>query len=152
MKGFQLQDLLDHFSTPSQFVTTSFGLTIEVFASNITSPITPSSITVVNHKFLDHKRQDQLRLLRMSIPNLPKMVGLTSSFQVWQCLCTYFSTKTHAKVEKIKMQLRTPKKDCTITTYLLNIKNLVDLLATIVSLYSRITHQRDLRWLVWGLR
>jgi len=72
-------------------------------------------------------------LASMTTPLLIKMVGLRTSAQIWTRLCTHYATQTRAKVRKLKIQLRQQKKDRSVTTYLLDIKKIVDTLAAIGS-------------------
>jgi len=46
-------------------------------------------------------------------------------------LHTYYATQSRAKIKKLKVQLRNPKKDCSISTYLLDQKKIVDTLAVV---------------------
>jgi len=64
----------------------------------------------------------------MSNSLLTKMVGLRPNYQIWDKLNVYFASNTHAKVHKLKTQLKTPKRDRFINVYLLDIKRVIDLL------------------------
>ena len=44
---------------------------------------------------------------------------------------TYHATQSRAKIKKIKVQLRNPKKDHSISTYLLDQKKIVDTFAAV---------------------
>jgi len=50
---------------------------------------------------------------------------------LWDTLHTYFASNTCAQIKKYKLCLKTAKNDRTISAYLLEIKKLVDFLATI---------------------
>jgi len=62
---------------------------------------------------------------------LTKMVGLDSSHQVWHKLQTHYASQTRAQIKKHKQLLRTPKKDRSVSAYLLEIKKTVDTLAIV---------------------
>jgi len=62
----------------------------------------------------------------MTTPILTKMVGLHRAYQIWNKLHTYYATQSRAKIKKLKVQLRNPKKDRSISTYLLDQKKIVD--------------------------
>jgi histone deacetylase 1/2 len=93
---------------------------------------------------LNFDQQDQLLLAwllaSMSAPILRKMVGLDRSYQVWKRLEIYYASHTCARVKKLKLQLRLLKKDKSINEYLLEIKKIVDSLATIGSAVSEEDH------------
>jgi len=67
----------------------------------------------------------------MTTPILTQMVGLTSTAQIWQTLNTYFSSHTRAQIKKLKLLLKNPKKDLSISAYVLDIKRVVDALAAV---------------------
>ncbi|WVZ17440.1 hypothetical protein V8G54_010422 [Vigna mungo] len=95
---------------------------------------------VFNSAYINHDQQDQLiralLLASMTIPILTKMVGFDTSHDVWLKLLTYFAYQTHVKIKKLKLQLRTPKQDQSISPYVLKIKKTMDtLLAVGVPLY-----------------
>jgi len=56
---------------------------------------------------------------------------LTTASQIWNKQHIYHASHSRAKVKSLKIQLRTPKKDRTDATYLLDIKKIVDTLAAI---------------------
>jgi len=62
---------------------------------------------------------------------LTKMVGLEFSFRIWKRLEVYFEKQTHVKVKKLKIQLKTIKKEKSVNEYLFEIKKIVDSLASI---------------------
>jgi len=97
-----------------------------------------------NPLFLLHKQQDNLLvvwlLASMSNPLLTKLVGLRSAYQIWDKLNVYFASNTHARVRKLKTQLKTPKRDRSINVYLLDIKRVIDSLAVVGSKVSTEDH------------
>ena len=68
------------------------------------------------------------------------MVGLEQSWQIWKRLEVYYASQTHAKVKKLKVQLRMITKDKSISKYLLAIKKIVDSLVAIGSAISDDDH------------
>jgi len=54
------------------------------------------------------------------------MVGLDSSAAIWCRLLTHFASHTCAMVKKFRLLLKTPKNDRFITTYVTDIKKIVD--------------------------
>jgi len=76
----------------------------------------------------------------MSSSLLTKMVGLESSAAIWCRLLTHFALHTRAMVKKFHLLLKTPKNDRSITTYVTDIKKIVDLLAAVGSLMSTADH------------
>jgi len=104
--------------------------------SFLESPLTPSRFlfgTTVNPAFLLHKQQDNLLvawlLASMSPSMLTQMVGLRFAYLTWDKLNVYYASHTRAKIRKLKLLLKTPKRDRSISTYLLDIKKVVDSLA-----------------------
>jgi len=57
------------------------------------------------------------------------MVGLCSASKIWGKLQVYYVSHTRAKIVKLKTQLKAPKHDQSISTYLFDIKKIVDTLA-----------------------
>ena len=88
------------------------------------------SSPIVNTKYIHYDRQDQAilawLLASMTAGILTQMVGLETSNQVWEKLQTHYASQTRAQIKKHKQQLRTPKKDRSISAYLLDIKKTVD--------------------------
>jgi len=76
----------------------------------------------------------------MSFPLLTKMVGLDSFVAIWGRLLTHFASHTRAMVKKFRLLLKTPKNDKTITTYITDIKNIVDSLVVVGSPLSTADH------------
>jgi len=70
-------------------------------------------------------------LSSMSMTILMKMVGLNTSSQIWKTLKNYFGSHNRAQINKIKVQLKTPKNNQNIHTCLLEIKKTVDSLVVI---------------------
>ena len=60
---------------------------------------------------------------------LTQMVGLRFAYLTWDKLNVYYASHTRAKIRKLKLLLKTPKRDRSISTYLLDIKKVVDSLA-----------------------
>ena len=59
------------------------------------------------------------------------MAGLHSSAEIWDVLHTYSAGNTRAQIKKFKLRLKNPKNERFLSTYLLDIKNTVDLLVAI---------------------
>jgi len=93
------------------------------------------SSPIVNSKYIQYGRQDQAilawLLASMTAGILTQMVGLETSNQVWEKLQTHYASQTRAQIKKHKQQLCTPKKDRSITAYLLDIKKTVDQLVAV---------------------
>jgi len=93
------------------------------------------SSPIVNSKYIQYNRQDQAilagLLASMTVGILTQMVGMDTSNQVWEKLQTHYASQTRAQIKKHKQQLRTPKKDRSISAYLLDIKKTVDHLAVV---------------------
>ena len=117
IRGLKLSHFLDGTNVPS---TTASS------AADSSSPSDDS---------LRYQQQDQLiiawLLASMSTPILTNVVGLDTTADIWRCLETQFSSHTRAKVQKLKLQLKTPKNDRSISSYLHDIKNAVNMLAAI---------------------
>jgi len=81
----------------------------------------------------DHQDQAILAwlLASMTAGVLTQMVGMDTSTQVWEKLHTHYVSQTRAQINKHKQQLCTPKKDRSISAYLLDIKKIVDQLAAV---------------------
>ena len=62
---------------------------------------------------------------------LTKMVGLTTSAQIWKKLKIYYATQSRAKIKKLKLQLKTPKHDRSVAVYVLDVKRVTYALAAI---------------------
>jgi len=67
-------------------------------------------------------------------------VGLDTTADIWRCLETQIFSHTRAKVQKLKFQLKTPKNDRSISSYLHDIKNVVNMLAAIGAPTSTTDH------------
>ena len=67
----------------------------------------------------------------MTTPFLTKIVGIQSSAQIWDILHTYFAANTRVQIKKFRLRLKNPKNERSVTTYLLDIKKIVDLLVAI---------------------
>jgi len=100
--------------------------------------------TVANPAYCTYQQQDQLLvawlLASMSSSLLTKMVGLDSSAAIWGRLLTHFISHTHAMVKKFRLLLKTPKNDKSITTYITDIKKIVDSLVSVGSPLSTADH------------
>jgi len=96
--------------------------------------LNPESPTL-NPLFLQQQQQDHLLVAwlfaSMTMPILTKMVGLCTTHQKWTKLHTYYATQSRAKIKKLKVQLRNPEKDPSISTYLLDEKKIVDTLVVV---------------------
>jgi len=113
--GLNLMQFLEGTNVPSQYTTSDDQSNCTIFAA-----------------FLQY-RQHQLTvtwLLALMAPYVrTKMVGLRSSAQIWQRLETYYASHTRAKIKKVKLQLKNPKNNRYITSYLQDIKKFVDIQA-----------------------
>jgi len=70
------------------------------------------------------------------------MVDLDSTHQIWSKLHVYYASQTRARarVKQLRLQLRNPKRDRSITIFLLDIKKTVDTLAAVGSPISTKDH------------
>ena len=89
----------------------------------------------ITTKFVNWEQQDNL-LLSWLLASLIKsirisMVGYVFAYQVWEKIKKFFASQTRAKVCQLKLQLHSTKKTSSINTYLLEIKKVLDQLATI---------------------
>ena len=86
-----------------------------------------------NFVYRNYHKQDQLLVAwlfaSMSSALLTKMVGLDSSAEIWKHLITYYASYTRAMIKKFCLLLKTLKNDKFISTYINNIKKIVDSLA-----------------------
>nr|KYP55899.1 hypothetical protein KK1_002125 [Cajanus cajan] len=55
-----------------------------------------------------------------------RMVGCNDAHQIWKSIHTYFESQTHAKVSRLKTQLKGIRKIDSLNNYLLSIKKIVD--------------------------
>jgi len=98
-------------------------------------PLTEGKPSEINPDFLFYRQQDNLivawMLASMSNPFLTKMVGLQSAPEIWKTLQTHFTSNMRAQINKFRLRLKTPKQDCSVSAYLLEIKTAVDSLAAI---------------------
>ena len=76
----------------------------------------------------------------MSSSLLTKMVGLDSSAQIWNRLLTYYASHTRPMAKKLCLLLKTPKNERSISTYVYDIKKIVDSLAVVGSPVSTANH------------
>lgn len=65
----------------------------------------------------------------MSDTMLTKMVDLNTSYNIWKTLTVHYDSQSRARIKKIKSQLKSTKKDKTVSAYVLEIKKFVDALA-----------------------
>ena len=84
----------------------------------------------------------------MTTPILTKMIGLCSASQIWGKLQVYYASQTRAKIIKLKTQLKAPKHDRSISTYLLDIKKIVDMLG---ATGSSLTNEEHLEAIFYDL-
>nr|KYP69762.1 hypothetical protein KK1_008965 [Cajanus cajan] len=61
------------------------------------------------------------------------MVGCNHAHQIWKYLHTYFESQTCAKVYQLKTQLKGIRKIDSLNNYLLSIKKIEDILASVGS-------------------
>jgi len=71
---------------------------------------------------------------------LIKMGKFTLFTRIWFRLETYYASHTPVKIKRIKLQLKTPKYDRFISSYLLDTKKSVDTLATMGAPVSMENH------------
>jgi len=94
--------------------------------------------------FFHYHKQDQLLvawlLASMSSSILTKMVNLDCSTAIWTHLSTYYASHTRATIKKLRLLLRTPKNNCTVANYFLDIKKTIDSLSTIGASISNTEH------------
>ena len=124
-----------------QVLATTDGLLLSHFLdgsrvpSSVLPPTAEGSSPCVNPDITRYKKQDSLlvawMLASMTTPFLTKMVGLHSSAEIWDVLHTYFAANTRAQIKKFRLRLKNPKNERSVSTYLLDIKKTVDLLAAI---------------------
>ena len=140
-----------------QVLATIDGLQLMRFLDGSPSPpkyVDPEAETsaTVNSVYLHHHQQDRLivawLLASMSNTMLTKMVGLNTSHQIWQKLNVYYTSQSRARIKKLKTQLKSTKKDKSISVYVLDIKKLVDALAAIG---SPITEDDHIEYILDGL-
>jgi len=85
---------------------------------------------IINPQYVHYHQQDRLifawLLSSMSSPLLTKTVGLNTSYEVWQKLKIYYASQSRAKIKKLKTQLKSAKKERSISVYILEIKKIVD--------------------------
>ena len=132
-----------------QILATIYGLHFFHFLDGTPAPpkfLTQSAAesSIINPAYVHHQQQDNLivawLLGSMSSPMLTKMVGLRTSAAIWKKLTIYFASQSRARVKKLKLQLKVSKKDRSISTYILDIKKIVDSLAAIGSPLSDADH------------
>lgn len=61
------------------------------------------------------------------------MVGCEFAHQIWKKLEVFFTSQTRAKINQLKLQLKNVKKTGTVNEYMLSVKKIVDMLATVGS-------------------
>jgi len=76
------------------------------------------------------------------------MVGLSSISQIWEKLHTYYASQLRAKTKKLKVLLRTPKRNRTINAYILGTKKIV---ATLAAIGAPISTKEHIEVLLDGL-
>ncbi|KAJ1408854.1 gag-polypeptide of LTR copia-type [Sesbania bispinosa] len=62
-----------------------------------------------------------------------RMVGCNHAFEIWKFLHQYFESNTRARITQLKSELKGIKKTDSLKNYLLNIKKIVDTLASVGS-------------------
>lgn len=85
----------------------------------------------ITEEYVAWDQHDQLLLSRllssMSDGMLTMMVGCDHAFQVWRKLEEFFASRTKAKVNQFKSQLRSVKKqNMKMNEYLLKVKKIID--------------------------
>ena len=99
-------------------------------------PVDGSSQLAMNPEYLPWKKQDQLLAswLQSSLTDsiLGLVVGLTTSYEIWNALESSFASQSKAKMMQYKMQLQSVKKEnMSMIDYLGKIKTYCDLLAAV---------------------
>jgi len=74
----------------------------------------------------------------MATPIMTKMVGLHTTFQIWNQLQVYYASQTRSRIKKLKTQLKILK--CELTHIYISSKKIVDTLATTSSPISNKEH------------
>jgi len=67
----------------------------------------------------------------MTTQILTKVVGLETSAQIWKFLQDQYASHTRAQIQKMKLLLKTLKNDKTVSVYLDDIKEVINMLAAI---------------------
>ena len=98
----------------------------------------------VSSEFSNWEQQDNLLLLWL-LASLSEsvrihMVGCVFAYQVWEKIEKFFASQTRARIRQLKTQLCNTKKSGSMTTYLLNVKKVIDQLAVIGSPVSTDEH------------
>ena len=62
----------------------------------------------------------------MSNSMLIQMVDLCTAHLIWDKLNVYYASHTRAKVRQLKLHLKSYKCDCSISSYILDIKRVID--------------------------
>ncbi|KAF7828665.1 cytochrome P450 81E8-like [Senna tora] len=107
----------------------------------------------INKEYLHWRKQDQLLaswlIASMAEEMVTRMVGKSTSQQIWDRLTTFFSGHTVAKERLLKTQLRSIKKGAkSISEFLLAIKKVVDELN---SLGASISDHEHMECIFYGL-
>ncbi|KAJ1421845.1 gag-polypeptide of LTR copia-type [Sesbania bispinosa] len=91
----------------------------------------------LNPEFINWEQQDQL-LTSWLVSSMTKrlttrIIGCEYAHQVWKRLETFFTSQTRSKIKQLKDQLKNTKKTGKLTEYLLQIKEIIDMLAAVGS-------------------
>uniref|UniRef100_A0A803Q5I3 GAG-pre-integrase domain-containing protein n=1 Tax=Cannabis sativa TaxID=3483 RepID=A0A803Q5I3_CANSA len=118
IKGSRLQKYLDSDKAPPKYLSA-----------------TDERNHTVNPEFEDWEQQDNLLvswlLSSMSEKTTNKMIGCDTTAEIWLALNEYYTALNAANIGLYKTQLRNTKMTGSLNDYLLKIKGIVDLLATI---------------------
>ena len=99
------------------------------------SSISDQETGVVSVEYRNWKKQDALLkswlLASMSTPFTTRMVGCEFAHQIWKRLEVFFASQIKAKVRQLKTKLSHTKKESSVSSYLLEIKKLVNALISV---------------------
>jgi len=133
LRSLNLTKFLDFTSIPSRY-----------------SCVADESHSILSSAFRSFDQQDQAivawLLSSIFLSLLTNTVGLFSSHQ--SNLKTHYASRTHAHVKKLKMLLCAPKRDRSISTFLQDLKKVVD---SLVGVGSLITIEDHIKAIVEGL-
>ena len=121
IRGYNLYDFIDRSVKPP--------------AKYTPDPKDPEPASL-NPDYKDWERQDQLLAswisCSMTDPMLTRVVGCTTSLQIWERIQSHFASQTRARVRQLKNQLKNVEKgSLSANDYLLKIKAITDALAGI---------------------
>ena len=77
-----------------------------------------------------------------------RVVDCDYAHQIWAKIESYFTSKTHARVRKLRAPLKSVKKKEPVSAYLLKIKKIVD---TLVAVGALVTTEEHIEVILHGL-